>query len=135
MRAEKLAIIAYSLDHRENTTSLSFFLSLLFLLQLPWLPSRISLSTFLSISFLFKFIGKLLGASTPSPPVLPALPFSLSARSFPFSPLFSINSEFYLIRSPPVCIFIPTHTVAKPKLEYERPRPLYLLKISYVQSV
>lgn len=118
---------------REYTTSLSlsFFLSLLCLLQLPWLPSRI----FLSISFLFKFIGKLLDADTPSPPVLPALPSSLSVRSFLFSLLFSINSEFYLTRSPPLCIFIPTHTVAKLKLEYERPCPLYLLKMSYVQSV
>lgn len=54
---------AYSFDHPENTRYSSLFLffflplCLLSSSQLPFLY----LSTFLSISFLFKFIGKLLG--------------------------------------------------------------------------
>lgn len=63
---------------------------------------------------------------------LPALPL-LSTRSFLLSPLFSINSEFYLIRSPPLCIVAPTHTVAKTRIP-ETPFE-YLEKISHVQSV
>lgn len=105
--------------------SFSFSLFLQLSLFLPLFSSR--LSTSFPIPFLFKFIGKLLHEYSQPARYRRALhPFA--AHSF-LSPWFSINSEFYLVRSavPSFRVFIPTRC-NRAKV-YEKSRSLYFEKI------
>lgn len=81
------------------------FLSLFFSHFFPPLVCSFAshILTFFSIPFLFKFIGKLLRASAPSPPVTYARSFSLPVRrvrsfSLPFPPL--VFHKFWILFSP-----------------------------------